>query len=133
MVEDSRMNPNGYDREITSRGEYESWLDWQDSHISVEPGRVVVRFEHEYSIELQKIGTQTRILIEAFNLLSHLELNEPSSNPRYIAKSFINLVRKRLKLPYNTAEMFEELASALIVRPRPPEADVFPKAGDAAV
>lgn len=113
------MQRYSYPHEIRTIQDWECYLDWQDEHISIQGNSVLCKFENEYSITFANCSSPTKVLIEAFILLTHLKNCEPAAHADYIAKRFIELVRKPLKLPHDLPEMFEELSQALNVSPKP--------------
>lgn len=104
-----------YGREIRTIHQWEDYLDWLDNHISIQSDNVVCKFSDEYKIPLANCKTPTKVLIEAFTFASWLAENEPSAHGSYLAKKFIELIRKPMKLPYGLSEMYEELSKAFTI------------------
>ena len=107
-----------YGHEIRTIHQWEDYLDWLDTHISIQGDSVVCKFSDEYKIPLASCKTPTKVLIEAFTLASWLTENEPSANGSYLAKKFIELIRKPMKLPHDLPEMYEELSKAFAITPK---------------
>ena len=108
------MNMSGYG-EIRTVHDWESFLQWQEEHILIKGSAVVCKFSSEYIIALSNCKTPTTALIEAFNLARYLRDNEPDAHAQYVARHFIDLIRRPLKLPHDLSQMFEELYQALFV------------------
>lgn len=107
-----------YDREIRTIHQWEEYLDWLNNHISIQGDRVVCKFSAEYYIPLANCKTPTKALIEAFTLASWLAKNEPSAHASYVAKRFIELIRKPMKLPHDLPEIYEELSKEFTITPK---------------
>ena len=112
------MESESYGREIRTIHQWEDYLDWLDTHVSIQGDNVVCKFRDEYRIPLANCKTPTKVLIEAFTLASWLNESEPSVHGSYLAKKFIELVRKPMKLPHDLTEMYEELYRAFTIIPK---------------
>lgn len=111
------MHMRGYGEVRTIQG-WECYLEWQENHVSIKGDSVVCKFGSEYTIPLSRCKTPTTVLIEAFTLAAYLTENEPDAYAQHVAKHFIDLVRKPLKLPHNLSQMFEDLSQVFVVTPK---------------
>ena len=112
------MRMNGYPHEIRRPDDWCDYLEWQEHHLSLQGSSVVCKFNREYIIPLSKCKTPTSALVEAFTLAAHLAENEPDAYPSFVAKRFLDLIRKPQKLPHDLSQMFEDLSQAFDIRPK---------------
>ena len=112
------MATEKYGHEIRTVHDWEDYLDWLDTHISIQGDSVVCKFREEYRIPLANSKTPARVLVEAFTLASWLNANEPSVHGSYLAKRYIQLVSKPMKLPHDLSETFDELYKAFTITPK---------------
>ena len=117
------LHAGEHDGDIRTVHGWEAYLAWLDERVFIEGERVVCRFASEHTVPLARCTTPAQVLIEAFRLAYHLESHEPQVHAQHVARRFIALVRKPMKLPHDLPEVFTALAQALVVTPRdgPPD------------
>ncbi len=112
------MKVPGYDQDIRSIHDWEDYLDWQDTHISVKSDRVICKFNSQYEIPLSDCDTPGKALVQAISLANTLEMNEPNANARYIGQKLIRLVNDALNLQQDLPKTYDELWGAFAFSPR---------------